>query len=80
VNGLIRFQGVWSGGAKIGKNSLFWVTFWGFLGFSEEEKGPHIEKLENFHYSTFFFTHQTKQLWFSEVFPKVHSLGDNQFG
>jgi hypothetical protein len=51
---LARFQGVWNGDAETCQNPLFQATFWGFLGFSEEEKGPQITKLENFIYSTFY--------------------------
>jgi hypothetical protein len=50
VKGLARFQGFWSGDAKIGQNPLFRATFWGFLGFSEEEKGPQMENMEKFIY------------------------------
>jgi hypothetical protein len=77
---LNKSKGVWNGDAEIGQNPLFWATFWGFLGFSEEEKGPQMENMENFIYSTFLYTHQARQFWFSEIFPEVHSLGDSLFG
>jgi hypothetical protein len=46
MENLAIFQGVWNGDAETGQNPLFQATFLGFLGFSEEEKGPQITKLE----------------------------------
>ena len=40
MKGLDGFWGGWIGDAKIGKNPLFHATFWGFLRFLKEEKGP----------------------------------------
>jgi hypothetical protein len=77
---LNKFQGVWNGDAEIGKNPLFQATFWGFLGFSEEEKGPQMENMEKIYLLNILYTHQARQIWFSEIFPEVHSLGDSQFG
>jgi len=48
VKGLAKFQGVWNGDAKIGKNPLFCAIFGGFLGFSKEEKGPMMKILDTF--------------------------------
>jgi hypothetical protein len=54
VKELVRFQRIWNGGFKTGKNPLFQAKIGEILGFLEEEKGPQITKLENFIYSTFF--------------------------
>jgi hypothetical protein len=53
LNGLVGFQGFWSGGVKRGKNPLFQTTFGGILGFSEEEKGLQMENMEKIIYSSF---------------------------
>jgi hypothetical protein len=36
---LNKNKGVWNEDAEKGQNPVFRGTFWGFLGFSEEEKG-----------------------------------------
>jgi hypothetical protein len=35
---LNRILGVWKGDVEIDQNPLFHTTFWGFFGFSKEEK------------------------------------------
>jgi hypothetical protein len=39
LDGLYQVQ---NGDVEIWRNPLLWVTFWGFLEFSEE-RGPHME-------------------------------------
>jgi len=48
ISHLDKFQRVWRKDAQIGQNPLFWETFWYFLKFSMEEKGPKITNLEIF--------------------------------
>jgi hypothetical protein len=61
---------VWNGDAETGKNSPFQDTFWGFLGFSEEEKGPQMEKLEKHIYSTFCILINLDNFSLVKVFQK----------
>jgi hypothetical protein len=56
------------------KKPLFRATIWG------EGKGSSDGKCRKFHLIDILYTHQSKELWFSEVFLEVQSLGDSQFG
>jgi glycerol-3-phosphate acyltransferase PlsY len=80
VKGLVGFQGVWSGGAKIGTKSTILGHFLGIFGIFRGGKGSLDGKYGKIIYFNILYTHQARQIWFSEVFLEVHSLGDSQFG
>jgi hypothetical protein len=49
----------------------------GIFGILRGGKGSPDGKYGNIYLVKILYTHQSKQLWFSEVFPKVKSLGDS---
>jgi hypothetical protein len=52
------------------KNPLIRATFFGFLGFSEEEKGPKMTSMENIIFSTFFILIQPENFGLVKFYQK----------
>jgi hypothetical protein len=61
---------------KIHYSGPLFGDFWDFL---RRKRVPDGKYGKNY-LLNILYTHQARQLWFSEVFPEVRSLGDSQFG